>query len=280
MLEGSFCKKSHRILLEDLLVVALLVVCMGAHADEQPSVRATPGSEPSSSAPSVGPIRDQKALDSLKRMSETLSATKSFTYRSRGTIELPASTGQFISVFGDSEVALERPNKLHVKVTGEVSNFELYYDGKTVTSYAPKDNIYSSSDAPSTIDETIEFLQKYAGIYFPSSYLMVANPYALLARDLTSGFVVGPAMVDGSACEHLAFRKSDSNWEIWIENKSALPRRLFVTFTTVPNFPHLWVDLSGWNLTPTLAASRFHFTKPVGAKQFDFGAAEEAPRAH
>jgi len=110
---------------------------------------------------------------------------------------------------------------------------------------------------------------------------MVADPYAMLTQDLGSGFVVGPATVNDSACEHLAFRTSDSNWEIWIDGKSALPRRLLVTYTTVANFPRLAVEFSEWNLVPKLAASRFEFTKPAGARQIDFRAeaADNSPQA-
>jgi hypothetical protein len=278
-IEGSSEKNLRRLRIAGLWIVALLMLPASGRAQSEPAPVVTPDDQPKPTAPAVAPIRDQKALDLLKRMSETLAATKAFTYRSRGAIELRAKTAQFVTLFGDSEVTLERPNKLHVKVTGEVPNFELYYDGKSVTAYAAKDNVYSTPSAPSTIDETIELLQKKAGIHFPSSDLMVANPYAVLAQDLTSGFVVGPAMVDGSACEHLAFRTPDSNWEIWIEDHSALPRRLLVTYTTVPNFPRLGMEFSCWNLTPTLAASRFEFTKSAGAKQIDFRAAtEEAPR--
>jgi hypothetical protein len=241
---------------------------------EPPSV-ATPGNETKGSEAGVAPIRDQKALDLLKRMSEALALAKAFTYRSRSAIELRAKTGQFVTLFGDSEVVLQRPNKLRVEVTGEVPNFQLYYDGRSVTAYAAKDNVYSTSSAPNTIDETLELLQKKASIHFPSSDLMVANPYAVLAQDLTSGFVVGPAMVEGSACQHLAFRTPESNWEIWIEDKSALPRRLLVTYTTVANFPRLGVEFSGWSLTPKLAAGTFEFTKPAGAKPIDFRAATE-----
>jgi hypothetical protein len=265
-------KDSHPTWIRHLLAVTLLALAPAALAQGGPVTSGTPGKGPKSSAPAVVPIREQKALDLLKRMSETLAAAKAFTYHSRGAIELRAKTGQFVTLFGESEVALERPNKLYVEVTGEVPNFQLYYDGQSVTAYAPKGNVYSTSSAPKTIDETLEFLQKKANIHFPSSDLMVADPYAVLSQDLGSGFVVGPAAVDGSACQHLAFRTSESNWEIWIETTSALPRRLLVTYTRVANFPRLAVEFSNWNLAPQLAASRFEFSKPAGAKQVDFRA--------
>jgi hypothetical protein len=47
---------------------------------------------------------------------------------------------------------------------------------------------------------------------------------------------------------------------------------LLVTYTDVTNFPRLGVEFSNWDLAPKLAASRFAFAKPAGAKQIDFRA--------
>jgi hypothetical protein len=262
-------KGLYRIWTTRVLTVAFLLPFV-AHAQSEPAAGSTPATEPTPPARVAEQIRDQHALDLLKRMSEALAAAKAFTYRSRGAIELRAKTGQFVTLFGNSEVALERPNKLYVQVTGEVPNFQLYYDGHNVTAYSPKENVYSVSSAPPTIDEMLGFIQDSANIHFPSSDLMVTDPYAVLSKDVRSGFVVGPATVDGSACEHLAFRDPETNWEIWIDTKSALPRRLLVTYTNVSDFPRLAVEFSNWDLTPKLAAGRFEFAKPAGAKQIDF----------
>jgi hypothetical protein len=271
-IERSSAKGFYRVWTGRVLTVSVLALPLAARSQGDPVAGSTPPNEPKSSAPVVAPIREQRALDLLKRMSETLAAAKAFTYRSRGAIELRAKTGQFVTLFGNSEVALERPNKLHVQVTGELPNFQFYYDGTSVTAYSPKNNVYSVSSAPPTIDEMLEFVQNKANIHFPSSDLMLADPYVVLTKDVSSGFIVGPATVDGSACEHLAFRAPDTNWEIWIDSKSALPRRLLVTYTDVTNFPRLGVEFSNWDLAPKLAASRFAFAKPAGAKQIDFRA--------
>jgi hypothetical protein len=43
------------------------------------------------------------------------------------------------------------------------------------------------------------------GIHFASADVMFSDPYAMLTKDLTSAFVVGPTTADGVPCEHLAF---------------------------------------------------------------------------
>lgn len=223
------------------------------------------------------PIMEQPALDLLKRMSDTLRAAGAFTYRSRHAVEVPATTGQFVTLFGTSEVALARPNKLSVRVTGEVPNFEFQYDGTRVVAFAARDRVYSVASAPDTIDGMLPFLEEKTGIHFASADIMFSDPYAALTKGLTGAFVVGPARVDGVACEHLAFMGPGVHWEIWIETrKRALPRRLTVTYTGATNFPRFLVGFSDWNLHPKLPASRFVFKKPADAKQVEFrpGAAQ------
>ena len=207
---------------------------------------------------------EPRALDLLKRMSATLSAAKALTYRSRSTVEVPANTGQFVTLFATSDVALQRPNKLRVHVTGEVPNFDFYYNGTTITAFAPQKQVYSVANAPATIDAMLKFIVDKTGIQFPSADVMYSDPYAMLTKELTSAFVVGPATVDGVACEHLAFMGPGVHWEIWIDTgKSALPRRLVVTYTEIQNFPRFLVEFSDWNLQPKLAASRFVFNNPA-----------------
>jgi hypothetical protein len=238
-----------------------------------PSSASTPGAQPGSPEAPAPPVLEQGALDLLKRMSQTLSAAKAFTYRARHTVEVPAKTGQFVTLFGASEVALARPNKLYVRVTGEVPNFEFQYDGSSVAAYAARNHVYSVANAPDTIDAMLPFLEEKTGIHFATADIMFSDPYAALTKDLVGAFVVGPATVDGMACEHLAFRGPGVHWEIWIEiGKRALPRRLAVTYTGVTNFPRFLVEFSDWNLQPKLAASRFVFKKPADAKQIEFRA--------
>lgn len=214
---------------------------------------------------------DPGALEQLQRMSATLAAARSFTFRSRSVIEVPASTGQFLTLFSDAYVALQRPDKLRARLGGEAPAFDFYYDGKTVSAFAPGTKAYSTAKAPATIDAMLPELEDETGIRFVTAPLMFANPYQVLTRGLTSAVVVGPVSVRGVACTHLAFRSPGVNWEIWMESgREALPRRLAVTFTDRPNFPRTIVEFSHWNLRPWLKAGDFTFRKPAGTREIPF----------
>jgi hypothetical protein len=215
---------------------------------------------------------DPAALAPLRQMSDTLAAAKAFTVKSKVILEAPALTGQFVTFFATGEIALRRPGKLRALLSGDTPPFDFYYDGATVSAFAPATGVYSTKAAPPTIDEMLTGLHAETGIRFATMPLLLSNPYAVLARGLKSAVVVGPSKVDGAVCEHLAFRAPGVDWEIWLEPDSrALPRRLAVTFTDKPGSPRTIVEFSRWNLNPWfLGDGAFVFRKPDGAKEIPF----------
>jgi len=215
---------------------------------------------------------DPAALAPLKQMSATLAAAKAFTFSAKTILEVPAKTGQFVTYFSTANVALKRPNKLRALLGGDAPHFNVYYDGASVTSFAPGAGVYSTKAAPDTIDAMLAGLHAETGIRFATMPLLFSNPYAVLTRGLKSAVVVGPSKVDGDVCEHLAFRSPGVNWEIWLEpDTRALPRRLAVTFTDKPGYPRTIVEFVRWNLNPWfLGDSTFVFKKPAGAKEIPF----------
>jgi len=214
---------------------------------------------------------DPDALSLLKRMSDTLASAKAFSYQSKSIVEVPAETGQFFTLFSTAEVMLQRPNKLSARLGGEAPRFDFFYDGATVTAFAPATKVYSQTKAPATIDAMLPDLEEETGIRFATTPLLVSDPYSALTQGLTSGVVVGAAVVNGVSCVHLAFRAPGVNWEVWVETQErSLPRRLAVTFTDRTNFPRTIIDFSDWNLRPWLRSGDFVFRQPAGATETPF----------
>jgi len=224
------------------------------------------------SAPPPAPMVEQYALDRLKQMSDKLAATRAFTYRSSSSIEMSAVTGQFLTFFIDSEVALQRPNKLRVDLSGDLSTIQLYFDGAKVSAFDPKNNLHADAHALATIDDVLDFVINKARINFPSGDFLYSNPYAVMSKDLTHAIIVGPSMVNGVPCEHFAYMNPSINWEVWIEKgANALPMRLAMTYKKAPNFPRFLIEFADWNLNPKLNADTFVFKAPANAKQIEFG---------
>jgi hypothetical protein len=263
-----------------ILLSALLLALAASGCASKGSTAAMPSqaAPPATAKPEATPlppppaIVEQPALDRLKQMSETLAAAQSFTYKAHSSAELPAKTGQFLTFFAESEVALQRPNKLHAKVAGDAPPFEFYYDGSSISTLDPGQMLYATSPAPATIDEMLPFAMDKTGINFPAADFLYSNPYQVMTEGLTHAIVVGPDMVNGVPCEHFAYMSPGVNWEIWIESgKHALPQRLAVTYKAVQNFPRFMVEFSEWNLKPKIAPALFALKKPANAKQIEFG---------
>ena len=237
----------------------------------QPGKEAQPMSSPT-------PLMEPHALELLKRMIANLADTTAFAFHSRSMIEVPARTGQFVSLSAEAEAAVQRPNKMRATITGEIPNFDFYYDGTNIWAHAPHNKVYSVAPAADNLDAMLKSLEERTGIRFAAAEVMLSKPFAMLATNLTSAFSVGTAKVEGVPCDHLAFMRPGVNWEVWIESgEKALPRRLAITYTDVQNFPRFLLEFTTWNLQPKLAPESFAFKPPSDAKQIDFQASPPTP---
>jgi hypothetical protein len=266
-----------------LSVVVLALSTIGCASNEKkplkPQPQATKPAAPQPAPPTARlvpppPVIEQYALDRLKQMSDNIAAAKAFTYHATHFTEMPAPTGQFLTLTIMSEVALQRPDKLRVNVWGDVPAFDLYFDGDKLSTFDPEKKLHSvSSKRVATLDEMLDVVTSNPEVNFPSADFMYSNPYAAMTKNLTHAIVVGDSMVNGIHCEHFAYMEPAANWEIWIEKgKNALPLRLAMTYKQAQNFPRFMVEYKDWNLNPKLKANTFVFKAPADSKQIEFTA--------
>jgi hypothetical protein len=205
-------------------------------------------------------------------MSEKLVASKSFSYRSKSAIELQSDSGQFVTFFTEAEVALQRPNKLHMSVSGDSPSIHLYYDGNKVSAIDVDSNVYAVSTPLANIDDMLNYVMTKAQVNFPSADIMYSDPYATMTKNLTDATVIGDSAINGVAVEHFAYREPTIDWEIWIaKGEKALPLRLAMTYRQVQGHPSFLVEFTDWKLNPKLKAQTFAFNAPANGKQIEFG---------
>ena len=229
----------------------------------------TPAPAQSVPAPSISPA--QRALVLLKQSTDKLSAAKSFTVQTVNSAESLSPAGWMITYFNTTEVAVQRPNKLVAKRTGDGPNFDIYYNGKTFSSLDQKLGLYAQMDAPPTLDALLPVVLEKTGMTFPFEDFLYGNVFTALTNGLTYADVAGQASVDKVLCDHLVFAGPGIEWQMWIgPEKDPLPRRLAVTYLGGANQPRFLVDFSKWNLKARLSDSRFELKPPAGAKQIQF----------
>jgi len=236
-----------------------------AHAHNQPAVVAA--TDPKAPTPA------QRALALLKPAADRLSSAKAFTFKTHSIVAMASPTGQTINYSFNSEVAVQRPNKLVSKNRGDGPAFDLYYDGRTFSRVDEKLGLYAQINAPASLDELIPLVRDKTGIYFPSADMLYSDLCEKLPKDLTHAYWVGKSTVAGVGCDHLAFAAPGVEWQIWVGPKQApLPRRLMAAQPSGAQQPRFMVTFSDWDLEPALSAERFEFKKPLGAKQTEFPA--------
>ena len=253
-----------------LMLVLLSPLTIGAAFSQERALAPTP----SKSAPVTASTRviEEGALDLLKKMSAKLAATPAFLVRTRSSTEAPGGTGQFLTFFTESVVAVKRPNKLSAEIRGDAPPFDFYFNGEKMTAYEPTHKLYATTDAPKTLDELPSFAAKTAGILLPFEDVLYNDPYAALTQDMTSAFYAGFSVIRGARCEHVALAAPGIAGEMWIDAKTDLPCRIAGILLDVQGAPRFTVEFYDWKLKPEVPDKLITFAKPEGADAMDFRA--------
>jgi len=253
-----------------------LLVAVGAQAQQ-----AQPAPKPAQKAGKKGAkppapvemVREERALALLKAASERLAGARTLQFTATVGYEYPSELGPPIVYTTTSEVALQRPDKLRVITLGDGPASEFYYDGKTITAYAPAENLVAVAAAPPTIDAALRFATDTADIYFPFTELIIEDPYKDLSRDLKLAFYIGQSkVVGGTTTDMVAYANDEVFVQIWIGAEDKLPRRVRAVYAADPLWLRHELEFSAWKVDGEIAADGFATPKAASAKPIEFGA--------
>lgn len=240
-----------------LALGAAVALSVPAQAKRPASAAAATASAPA--ATSAAPV-DPQAIAALHAMGTYLRGLKQFSVRADTTVDMVMDDGQKLEFPGTVDYKVRTPNGLRVDVKTDRKEREMYYDGKTLTVYAPRMKYYASVEAPPTIHELLSTAQKQYGIDLPLADLFLWGTDADQAKALKSAVFVGPARIGGTVTEQYAFRQDGVDWQLWIETGAKpLPRRLVITTTDDPALPQYAATLN-WNTAAQFKDSGFAFT--------------------
>lgn len=212
-----------------------------------------------------------KALQILQAMSSVLAGTAGMSFKATTTYEKPSRLGPPLAYHSVALVNLQRPDHLRVLISGDGSESEFYYDGKRVYAYAPAQNLLAQTDAPATIDATLEAAYRRAAIYFPFTDVIVANPYEDLVKDLRVAFYIGQSTVIGDTTTDVISYVSDTVFvQAWIGAQDKLPRMLRAVYRDDPSQIRHQVVFSEWKLASTLSTDAFRPANIDKAKPIEF----------
>ena len=202
----------------------------------------------------------------LKAMTDYTGAQKSISATFDSDIEVITPALQKIQFTSSGQIKLNRPDKLRIRRTGGYADVELVFDGKTLSLYGNNAKSYVQADAAGSVDEVIDTLQAHTGAAMPGTDLLLTHSYDELMANVIDGEHIGLGVVDGVECEHLAFRGTDTDWQIWIEaGARPVPRKYVITSKTMAGAPQYTLRIKDWKTDAIADADAFVFKPPAGA---------------
>jgi hypothetical protein len=214
---------------------------------------------------------EPKAIEIIKAASSRLAAAHTLTFTAVETFESLSRQGAPLVYGNKFEAVLQRPNKLRVILAGDGPASEFYYDGTKVMAYAPAENLVAIADAPSTIDAALESVYHSAGIYFPFTDLIVADPYGDMAPGLTHAYYVGQSkVVAGITTDIVAFAGNGIFVQMWVGEEDKLPRVIHAIYLDDPDHLRHNLILSDWKIDSSVSDDFFTTSNASSAKHMEF----------
>jgi hypothetical protein len=210
---------------------------------------------------------DPKAVNALRSMGTYLRTMKSFSVDVKGARDEVMADGQKILISGTVSYLVRSPDRFRAEINTDRKQRTIYYNGKTLTLYAPRMHYYATVGAPSTVEQMLDTVRAKYGVELPIADLFLWGTPRDGVKDLTQARYIGPSSVDGIQTDQYAFRQQGTDWQIWIEKGSRpLPRRLVITSTDKPSQPQYFATMM-WDLMARTDDANFAFVPPKDANK-------------
>lgn len=245
-----------------LPVLMLLGMLIGAGVGGLAPV-ASSAAEPAGQAK---PEISAAASAALKQMGQTLHSPQ-FSFQAQTIRVYAGPKGEPLHIFHTLDITVRRPNRMLVVKNGDDGPGKLVYDGKTLFVYAADGNRYASIPVPGTIEGMMKEAMGRLGVDFPLADFLTNAPDKSFLSGVTVGEVVNTVTIDGVPCLHMFFSQPPGiELELWLEkNDRSLPRRLIVTYRSLPGEPNFIATFSSWNFSVHPTDADFVFQPPTGA---------------
>lgn len=221
--------------------------------------------------PADAPDISARADRFLREMGEYLRSLREFTFHADVAYDSVLADGQKIQYGGVADVAVRRPDRLHVEYRGDERQSQIVFDGSVFSMLDLEKGLYAQTTIPGELDAAVDHIFDKYGFSVPIADFVYADPYQVLTENVATGVWVGRHAVDGTPCNHLAFTQESIDWQIWIEDgPRPWPRKLVITYKHEPSSPQYTARLTGWGFEPRVSESWFRFEPPIGASEMEF----------
>jgi len=215
---------------------------------------------------------EAEAIAVLKRTSALLAQAKTFSVTIEAGFDAVQESGQKIEFGETRKIVLRRPDRLRVDATKrDGSQDGLVFDGKEITVFLSKENVFATAAKPGSIDQAVAFLVNDLDVRVPLAELLKSDLNKTLPERVRSAGYVEQSSIGGVPCDHVAMRGDDVDVQLWVaRDKQALPRRIVITYKREDGRPQFWAQFNDWNLSPQAPDSLFVYKPAKNASKIAF----------
>lgn len=202
----------------------------------------------------------------LKAMSDYLASQTTIEITIDSSIEVITPEIQKIQYASSGHVLLQRPDKLRVSRVSGNGALDLFFDGTTATLYGPSIKLYAQITGVGSVDQLIDQMENKYGFAGPGADLLLSDVYDALMANVLDARYLGTGIIGGVACDHVAFRNKETDWQIWVSTGAhPIPCKFVITSKTVAAAPQYSVVVRDWKTGVKVDPSAFVFTPPADA---------------
>ncbi len=249
---------------------------------------AAPASVPAAKSPAKSAVQmDPHVQSVLQRADDFYAGLPSFQVDvdADTRIEAPQMKNEMDSVF---HISIQRPASLAFVMTAGMMGGTLVSDGKTVITYQPMLNKYTSADAPASIEEAfgpMNLVQVEGGLPLGIEAFLQKDALKGQETTLQKSEYVGAEPIAGQTADHIRLATSSYTLDYWIAStgsplllQAQVAPNMAAILKAVPKkqMPKLPFDMSAMTMTRTSTYTKWQVNQPIAASTFQFQPPPEA----
>ncbi len=211
---------------------------------------------------------DTVAVSILDRMSAMIGDLNSCSVTVKSNYDIISHQLGLVKHSDEEQLYLHGPNKLLLRSDGDKGSRDFYFNGQTLSYYSLDKNQYGQIEAPVSVIEMIDTVNKLYGIDFPIADFFYPGFVDDILAESGSLVYLGLTKINGKECFHIAGTAKDKTYQFWIANDAFnLPMKVVIVYTGREMTPQYEAVLSDWQVNPTLPDAMFDFVVPHLARR-------------
>ena len=229
-----------------------------------------------SAAQMRAPIQPE-AVEALDAVGARLRGLQAYTLEAEVETRAALGGGRYRDFRGTSRYRVLAPDHLAATIAGPGLHRELFYDGRTLTVYAPAVGRFARAEVPGNLGTVVEEARMRRGLDLPIGELFSWGATGVPMAGATRARYEGKGVVAGRPCQQYSFMKDGVTWDISVD-EAGLPCKLVMFDTRDRGLPGYSAELR-WDTAVRPGAADFAFTPPAGATEVQFAELPESDAA-